>query len=441
MHAAATMTLENAIEETDVVHLARSLIRIDSSNYGPGKAEGEATAADFVRSNLEEVGLKCDVFEAVPGRSNLVARFPGKDPSLPALLLHGHLDVVPADPDEWSVDPFGAELRDGLIWGRGAVDMKGTDAMILASVKDMIRSGHQPARDVVLAFFADEESGCSLGSGWMVKEHPALFSGVGNAISEVGGFSVDIAGKRAYLLQTGEKGVLWVRLTAEGTPGHGSQIHSNNAVVKLAKAVGRIGDAQWPVQLGNTTQELMRRVKLLADLGQDTDARIIAAATGFGSRFIAPSLQNVANVTIFNGGYKENVVPGRATAMIDIRYLPGQRDSVLERIEELVGSEIRVDIESDLDALENDFDGDLVRAIADTLRHHDPEAELLPYLFPGGTDNKLLSQLGIRGFGFAPLRLPADLDFPSLFHGVDERIPVDSLVFGQRVLTDLLRNY
>lgn len=428
-------------EAAEVVRIARDLIRIDTSNHGPGRAEGEAEATDYCRALLEEVGLACQVFEAERGRTNLVARWPGLDPGLPALMVHGHLDVVPADPDDWTADPFGAEIRDGMIWGRGAVDMKGTDAMILASVREMIANGEQPRRDVVLSFFADEESGCVRGSAWMVDEHPHLFEGVGNAISEVGGYSVDIAGKRAYLLQTGEKGAMWARLTAEGTAGHGSQLHDDNAVVKLAEAVARIGRASWPVTLTDTTGQLLERVRLMAGLPAGTDPVTIAEAAGFGARFIKPSLQNVVNVTMFNGGYKGNVVPERACATIDVRCLPGEHDHVLDRIRELAGPGVRVDVDVDFEALENPFDGDLVGQITETLRRHDPQAEVLPYLLPAGTDNKLLSRLGIRGFGFAPLRLPADLDFPSLFHGVDERIPLDSLVFGQQVMADLIRAY
>jgi len=416
-------------------------MRMDTSNYGPGRAEGEAEAADYSRALLEEAGLECRAYEAERGRTNLVARWPGRDPELPALMLHGHLDVVPADPDVWSADPFGAELRDGMIWGRGAVDMKGTDAMILASVREMLRNGEQPRRDIVLTFFADEESGCTYGSAWMVEEHPHLFEGVENAISEVGGYSVDIAGKRAYLLQTGEKGALWARLTVEGKAGHGSQLHDDNAVVRLAEAVARIGRATWPVTLTDTTGELLERVRVMAGLPVGTDPHRIAEAAGFGARFIKPSLQDVVNVTMFQGGYKDNVVPERASAVIDVRCLPGRHDHVLDRIRELAGPGVRVDVEVDFCAMENPFDGDLVGQITETLRRHDPEAEVLPYLLPAGTDNKLLSRPGIRGFGFAPLRLPADLDFPSLFHGVDERIPVDSLIFGQQVLADLIRTY
>jgi acetylornithine deacetylase/succinyl-diaminopimelate desuccinylase-like protein len=425
----------------DVCRIAQDLIRFDTTNYGSGRSEGEGECAEYVRSMLEDVGLSCQLFEAEPNRTNLVARWEGRDRSLPGLMLHGHLDVVPADASRWSVDPFQGVIKDGMLWGRGAVDMKDMDAMIIASVQSMIRDGEQPNRDVVLTFFADEEAGCERGSVWMVNNHPEAFAGVQEAISEVGGYSIDIRGTRAYLIQTGEKGVLWLRLRARGRAGHASQINTESAITSLAEAVVRLGNTVWPVSLTETTSQLLERVRQIGGLPDDLSAMEVAEATGVGARFITASLQNVGNVTMVNAGYKENVVPESADALIDVRFLPGQRELVLHRVRELAGDDIDVDIEMDLIALETSFDGPLVDAMERSLNKLDPDAEVLPYLLPAGTDNKALSRLGIRGFGFAPLKLPSDLDFPALFHGVDERVPLDALRFGQAVLTDLIRSY
>lgn len=423
----------------EVVRITQGLIKLDTSNFGVGNARGEAEATDYTRTLLGEVGLECSVFESDRGRTNLVARWQGANPDAPALLLHGHLDVVPAEPEDWTFDPFGGELRDGEILGRGAVDMKGSNAMMIAAIRQLIRRGERPPRDIVIAMFADEESGGEFGSAWMVKEHPQVFAGVTDAVSEVGGYSIDIAGKRTYLLQTGEKGALWLTLTAEGRPGHGSQLHEDPAIVRLADAVARIGSERWPIELGATTVDLFERVRDLAGLPADSDPESISQATGFGARFITSSIRNVANVTKISGGYKENVVPQRATAFLDVRVLPGQRDRLLSRIRELAGPGVEVKVEMESEPVEHPFSGEIVDRITEILGRHDLEAQLLPYLLPAGTDNKPLAQLGIRGFGFAPLKLPADFDFPSLFHGVDERIPADSLIFGQRVLQDLIR--
>ena len=235
--------------QDEVVGICRDLIRIDTSNYGDDSGPGERVAAEHVMGLLTEVGLDPELFESEPGRASVVVRLEGSDSSRPALVLHGHLDVVPARADDWSVDPFGAEEVDGLVWGRGAVDMKDMDAMILAVVRQMAREGRRPARDVVVAMFADEEAGGAKGARWAVDNRPDLFEGATEAISEVGGFSVDVDGRRAYLLQTAEKGLSWLRLVADGRAGHGSQVNADNAVTHLAEAVARLGRHPWPLQL------------------------------------------------------------------------------------------------------------------------------------------------------------------------------------------------
>jgi acetylornithine deacetylase/succinyl-diaminopimelate desuccinylase-like protein len=425
----------------EVVRIARDLIRFNTTNYGGGRSEGEADAAMYVKGLLEEVGLQCQVFEPEPGRITVVTRWRGKDPALPALLLHGHLDVVPADPELWSVDPFEGVIKDGMLWGRGAVDMKDMDAMILASVRDLIRRGEQPNRDIVLAFFADEEVGCALGSVWMVDNHPEVFDGVTHAISEVGGYSVEIAGRRAYLIQTGEKGLLWVRLRARGRAAHASIVNNDSAITRLAAAVAALGKAEWPISLTETTALMLERVRELTGSEPEAGPMQLADHTGAGAPWVRSSLMNVGNVTMFDAGYKENVVPESATALIDLRFLPGQRDDVLARLRELVGPDIELTTELELISLETEFGGPVIDAMIASLSRLDPEAAVLPYLLPGGTDNKALSRLGICGYGFVPLRLPPELDFPGMFHGIDERVPLDSLVFGQSVLSDLLQTY
>jgi acetylornithine deacetylase/succinyl-diaminopimelate desuccinylase-like protein len=425
----------------DVVQIARDLIRIDTTNWGAGKAKPEAPAADYVQALLEEVGLDCQRFEAEPGRTNLVARWMGANPALPALLLHGHLDVVPADAADWSVDPFGGEIRDGMLWGRGAVDMKDMDAMIIASVREMIRNGERPERDIVLAFFADEEAGCTLGSQWMVDAHPEVFAGVSHAITEGGGYTIDINGKRAYMLSAGEKGVLWIRMRSKGRAGHASMLNDDNAITTLAAAVVRVGAAEWPLKMTATTVVLRERLLALSGAEDTIGMEALVESTGMSSASITATLRNVGNVTMLSAGYKENVIPERASAMIDVRFLPGERDAVLAHLHELAGPDIEFEIEMDLIAMESPVDGPIVDALNASIGRLDPGAEVVPHLVPGGTDNKGLSRIGIVGYGFVPLRLPIDLEYPALFHGVDERIPLDALTHGQAVLTDLIRTY
>ncbi|MGC5166102.1 M20/M25/M40 family metallo-hydrolase [Luteimicrobium sp. DT211] len=428
--------------EDEVVDICRDLLRIDTSNYGDGSGPGERAAAEHVAALLAEVGLDVDVFESAPGRTSVVTRVEGADRTRPALVVHGHLDVVPARADDWSVDPFAAEERDGMLWGRGAVDMKDMDAMILAVLRRTIREGRKPARDLVVAFFADEEAGGVQGAQWAVNERPELFEGATEAVSEVGGYSVDVDGHRAYLLQTAEKGLWWLRLVADGKAGHGSQVNADNAVTRLAGAVARIGAHRWPLRLTPTVDALLRGVADLTGLPYDPHdpdgVDRLVAALGPASAFVGATVRHTANPTQLDAGYKANVVPGSASATIDARFLPGHEDEAEAQLRALAGEGVRFEtIHRDV-ALEVPFSGGLVDAMSAALLAEDPGASVLPYTLSGGTDNKSLSRLGITGYGFAPLRLPADLDFAGMFHGVDERVPLDALRFGVRVLDRFL---
>ncbi|MFJ2621681.1 M20/M25/M40 family metallo-hydrolase [Glutamicibacter sp. NPDC087344] len=428
--------------ENEAVEICRRLIQIDTTNYGGNKGAGELEAARYVVSLLEEVGLDPQIYESAPGRANVVVRLKGTDSSLPALVVHGHLDVVPAIAEDWSVDPFAAQVIDGMIWGRGAVDMKNMDAMIIASVRHLCRERISPPRDLVIALFADEEAGGDYGAGWMVEHHPELFAGATEAISEVGGFSVEINGRRAYMLQTAEKGIAWMKLTAHGTAGHGSQINTENPVTRLADAVSRIGGHSWPLSYTKTTRALLENVAELAGLEFDEqNPAPLLEAMGNVSRFVGATLQNTANPSGLEAGYKHNVIPGHAEALIDCRTLPDEHEQTLEKIKELAGEHVELSMVHEQDSLEVPFAGSLVDSMVESLLAEDPDAVVLPYMLSGGTDNKWLAKLGITGYGFAPLQLPAELDFTGMFHGVDERVPVSSIKFGVRVLENLLRSY
>lgn len=427
---------------TDPVTLASDLIRIDTTNFGGGKANGERAAADYVEHFLSRLGVGCTRYEVAEGRTNLIARIPGRQRELPALMLNAHLDVVPADAQEWSVDPFEGLVKDGFLWGRGAVDMKGMVGMILSSVATLLGSGQRPRRDLVLAFLADEEDNSHVGARWMVREHPEAFAGIEETIGEVGGFSVDIEGRPVFLVQTGEKGILWLRLRARGRSSHGSQINRDeSALLDLAQAVVRIGHESWEVSLTETTSAMLAGIAELLGRPETSDPDELAAATGACSSFVIPGLRTVSNPTIFRAGVKENTVPSTAEALIDVRFLPGQRDDVLARIQELAGGNVDVEIADEVEAVETSFDTELVATMRASVERALPGATLLPYLVPAGTDNPMFARLGIRGFGFSPLLLPPGFDFPAMFHGVDERVPVDALRFGAGVLHDLILNH
>ncbi|MGG5174183.1 M20/M25/M40 family metallo-hydrolase [Pseudarthrobacter sp. J1763] len=433
---------EQTRPEDEVVRICQELIRMDTSNFGDGTGPGERAAAEYTAGLITEVGLEAEIFESAPGRASVITRMEGSDPAKGALVVHGHLDVVPALREQWSVDPFAGELRDGLIWGRGAVDMKDMDAMILSVMRDFARKGIKPKRDIIFAFFADEEAGGSYGAGWAVENRPELFEGATEAISEVGGFSANIGGQRTYLLQTAEKGLSWLRLVAHGRAGHGSQINTDNAVTKLASAVTRIGEYRWPIELTPTTRQFLDGVTELTGVEFDPDnPELLLKELGTVARFVGATLQNTSNPTLLKGGYKHNVIPESAEALIDCRTLPGQEQQVLEKVRELAGTDVAVSYVQKGESLEVPFSGNLVDSMIDALHSQDPGAKVLPYTLSGGTDNKSLSRLGITGYGFAPLMLPDDLDFTGMFHGVDERVPAESLKFGTRVLEQLLTNY
>ncbi|WP_408623871.1 M20/M25/M40 family metallo-hydrolase [Kineosporia rhizophila] len=416
---------------------------MDTSNYGDNSGPGERKAAEYVAGLLADVQIEPQVFESEPGRTSVVARIPGEASDRPALLVHGHLDVVPAQKQDWQVDPFSGEVVDDCLWGRGAVDMKDMDAIILATIRQMRHEGRRPPRDIVLAFMADEEAGGVKGSSWLVDNHPGLFEGVDEAVSEVGGFSVELQGRRTYLLQSAEKGIAWVRLVATGRAGHGSQVNGDNAVTHLAQAVARIGAHRWPTVIPATVQAFFEGVheqtgvQLLT--GQEVDVEKLREMFGSTARWLEATVQNTANPTVLEAGYKHNVIPGQASALVDCRFLPGQRDELMRTLTELAGEHVKVEVLHSDVALEAGFEGGLVQAMRQSLLELDPGAAVLPYCLSGGTDNKAFSRLGIRGYGFAPLKLPADLDFAGMFHSVDERVPLESLRFGVRAFDRFLQ--
>jgi acetylornithine deacetylase/succinyl-diaminopimelate desuccinylase-like protein len=427
----------------EVADICRDLLRIDTTNTGDNATSaGERAAAEYVAAKLDEVGIASVIHESAPGRASVVARIEGTDPSRDALLVHGHLDVVPAQAAEWTVHPFGGEIRDGFLWGRGAIDMKDFDAMVLAVARDWARTGVRPPRDIVLAFTADEEAGGEYGAHFLVDKHRDLLDGCTEAVGEVGGFSYTVSKDlRLYLVETAEKGINWLRLHARGRPGHGSMVHDDNAVTALAEAVARVGRHRFPIVVTPTVRAFLEHLSDALGVEFDPDDPETAIAKlGPIANLIGATVRNTANPTRLAAGYKDNVIPSRASATVDCRTLPGQADLFLEQLREVIGPDIEIEHVQRQPAVETTFDGALVDAMAAALRAEDPGARPVPYMLSGGTDAKAFQRLGIRCFGFTPLRLPPDLNFSALFHGIDERVPVEGLQFGVRVLDRFLRN-
>ena len=433
---------EAASAQAEVIEILRDLIQIDTTNDGTDVGPGEAAAAEYVESSLREAGLEVERFSTTSSRrQGVVARLRGSDPTKPRLLLHGHLDVVPARAADWSVPPFAAEVHDGMVWGRGAVDMKDMDAMLIALARAWSRSGMRTERDLVFLFIPDEEAGGQHGSHWIVDHRPDLLDGVSEGVSEVGGFSLTLPDdRRLYLIQTAEKGIAWMRLVAEGRAGHGSALTDDNAVTEVAAAIARVGQHRWPVHLSPTARHMVAAISEAYGLELNLEDPVeLARQLGPVARFIGAGTRNTTNPTMLEAGYKANVIPGEASAVVDGRYVPGDEEYFFAEVDRLLGPTVRREFINHDVALEASYDVPLVEAMRAAIDAEDPGAAVAPYLLSAGTDAKAFSRLGVEGYGFSPLQLPPDLDFTALFHGVDERVPIDAVNFGVRTLDRILR--
>jgi acetylornithine deacetylase/succinyl-diaminopimelate desuccinylase-like protein len=434
--------------ESEVVDLVSALIRFDTSNTGePETTKGEAECARWVAEQLEEVGYTTEYVEAgAPGRGNVFARLEGANPDRGALLLHGHLDVVPAEASDWSVHPFSGAVEDGYVWGRGAVDMKDMCGMLIAIARHFKRAGIVPPRDLVFAFLSDEEAGGKFGSQWLANNRPDLFDGVTEAVGEVGGFSLTVPRKdggerRLYMVETAEKSMMWMKLSVRSHAGHGSMIHDNNAVTAVAEATAKLGRHEFPLVMTDAVGQFLQAITEETGYEFDLDSPDLPgsiAKLGPIARVVGATLRDTANPTMLKAGYKANVIPATAESVVDCRILPGRQAAFEREVDELIGPDVTREWVTELPSYETTFDGDLVDAMNGAILSVDPDARIVPYMLSGGTDAKAFARLGIRCFGFAPLQLPPDLDFTALFHGVDERVPVDALKFGTQVLEHFL---
>jgi acetylornithine deacetylase/succinyl-diaminopimelate desuccinylase-like protein len=428
----------------EAIEFAAALIRFDTTNRGGGDAK-ERPAAEFVAARLAEAGLDPVLLEPAPGRGNVVARVAGADPGAPALLLHGHLDVVPAAAGDWTVHPFAGEVRDGVLWGRGAVDMKNADAVLLAVVRDWARTGRRPARDIVLAFTADEEDTAEFGARFLVERHADLFEGCTEAIGESGAFTFHAdGGQRLYPVASAERGTAWLKVTARGRAGHGAKPNPENAVTRLARAVTRIGEHQWPERLIPAVRAAIAAIaEAVGAEAAGADAAGAEPSSGIGTlgnaaALVAGTVRNSANPTMLNAGYKVNVIPGEAVAFIDGRVLPGSEAEFAATMDELCGTDATWEYAHSEVPLEAPLDAPLVRQMTTALLAEDPAGVVVPYCMTGGTDGKQFARLGMACYGFTPLVLPPGYDYYAMFHGTDERIPVSALEAGVRIMDRLL---
>ena len=434
------MTDINTLEE-NVVKICADLIKIDTTNFGNNESVGENIAAEYVSEFLNALKIENKIVGPDNKRCSVLARIQGTNKELSDLVLHGHLDVVPVEKEKWSKDAFAAIIEKDLLWGRGAVDMKNGNAMILGSIAHLIKEGWKPKRNITIAMFADEEAGGKYGSHYVVNNHGEYFDNASEAVGEVGGFSHTLSnGVRLYLIETAQKGIAWMKLTAKGTAGHGSMINSDNAISKISRAINSLTNYKFPITLRDAVLQLLLETAHATNQQFDPkDPEKIILQLGTLAKLVSATTKNTVNPTMLNAGYKVNVIPGEASAYVDGRFLPGNQESFLNEIKTIVGEEIDVEAETFDVALEAPFENDLVSKMITSLEKEDPLAKVVPYMLSGGTDAKAMSKFGIKAYGFTPLMLPNDLDFTSLFHGHDERIPIDSLKFGARTMYRFLK--
>jgi acetylornithine deacetylase/succinyl-diaminopimelate desuccinylase-like protein len=437
---------ENTTNEA-VQHL-QALLRINTTNP-PGN---EREAADYLAEVLSVEGYDPVVLESAPRRGNVVVRYRGSGDGPPLLLL-SHLDVVPAEPEHWEHDPFGGEVADGMIWGRGALDMKSIVVMQLMTMLLLARGKVPLARDVIFAATADEEMGGQHGVGFLVDQHLDLIRAE-HALSEFGGFPVDLGGRRVYLCQVAEKGICWVRMRARGRPGHGSMPHSDNATVKLAEAVAKLGRADLPFHRTDAVAEMFEGMAhslggipgaglrlLLNPTLSPLLLRLLLGNHPFASYFHA-LLHNTVSPTVLRAGNKTNVIPSEAEVELDGRILPGQSlETFLAEVQAVVGPGFEFEPIEVAPPVETTSRTPLFATMAEILKRHDPGAAVVPMVMVGGTDAKHLARAGIPCYGFSPMRLPPEIDFLGMVHGHNERIPIEALAFGVQVLYKVVEAY
>jgi acetylornithine deacetylase/succinyl-diaminopimelate desuccinylase-like protein len=428
----------------EAARFAADLIRIDTTNRGGGDGQ-ERAAAEYVAARLAEAGVEPTLLESATGRANVVARIGGTQPGAAALLVHGHLDVVPADPASWSVHPFSGEIRDGVLWGRGAVDMKNADAVLLAVVAQWARGGIRPRRDIVLAFTADEEDTAEFGARWLVERHPELFDGCTDAVGESGAFTYHAApGQRLYPIASAERGTAWLKLTARGQAGHGAKPNPENAVTRLSAAMARIGAHRWPVRLIPTVRAAVAAIAEAAGRPEPADGfgamepDDLLAYLGPGAALVAGTIRNSANPTMLRAGYKVNVIPDEAVGYVDGRVLPGCEEEFCAALDELTGPDVSWEYAHQETPLEAPLGTPVLASMTQALLAADPGSAIVPYCMSGGTDAKQFARLGMSCYGFTPMVLPPGYDYYAMFHGTDERIPLSALESGVLVMDRFL---
>lgn len=434
---------------TTPAELCAHFIRYDTSNFGAGESTGETPLAEEIARILREAGYSPELYAREPHRASVMLRVAGTDRELPGLLVHGHIDVVPAEPEQWSVPPFEGRIENGYIFGRGAVDMKDMVAMMVATLLDWAEHGVRPKRDILFLFVADEEDRGDWGAGWLVDQHPELFSNISASIGESGGHATpltaaDGSSVMVYPIAVAERGTLHMRLRAEGLSGHGSRPTSDSAVTKLLAATHRINSYRWPLVIGDAVREYITETNTAlgyaVDLDTESGVELAIERMGDAGRVARVTVRNSSTTTVLQAGYKVNVIPGIAEAEVDVRCLPGTVESTKETLADLVGPGVSITFFDPGQPTNFSSSSPWFAAMREAVVRYDPDGVVVPYCMGGGTDSKSFMRLGIECFGFAPLTADSGGRRLNGMHSIDERVPVESVNGGQRLLDSFLRN-
>lgn len=425
--------------------LLQHLIRFDTTNP-PGN---EAACIAYINGLLTEAGIETTVKARDPNRPNLVARLKGRGEAAP-LLLQGHVDVVTTANQDWQHPPFGGELIDGCVWGRGALDMKGAVAMMVSALLRAKAEGMSPPGDVLLAVLSDEEAGGDYGAKWLAAQHPELFEGVKYSLGEFGGFSMYIQGHKFYPIQVAEKQMCQMRAIVRGPGGHGSGIHHGTAMAKLGRMLTKMDTSRLPVHITPVVRDMVQGFAsalpapldgMVLGLLDPDKTDVILDQLGPLGEALEPALHNTANATIVHGGEKVNVIPSEIVVDIDGRLLPSFTPSdMLAELGALLGDQVELQVVR-FDRYPTEIDMGLFDTLAGVIREVDPEGMPVPYLLSGVTDGRHFASLGIQPYGFTPMLLPPDYNFSATIHAADERVTVEAIEFGAEAIYKVIQRF
>jgi acetylornithine deacetylase/succinyl-diaminopimelate desuccinylase-like protein len=430
---------------TRPAEILQRLIQFDTTNP-PGN---ETACIQYIRGLLSDAGIDSTILAKDPKRPNLIARLKGAGNASP-LLMYGHVDVVTTENQQWDHPPFEGKLVDGFIWGRGALDMKGGVAMMVAAFLRAHAEGLQPPGDVILAIVSDEEVGGEFGAKYLVQEHAGLFKDVRYAIGEFGGFTMQIGGKRFYPIMISEKQICWMKASVRGEGGHGSMPVRGGAMAKLAQALKKLDEIHPPAHITPQARMMVEAMAsalggvqglLLGQLNNPAMTRTILKMLGERGRVFYPLFHNTVSPTILHGSSKINVIPNEASVELDGRLLPGFKpDDMTRELRAILGGDVRLDV-IQFEAGPAEPDMGLFDTLAGVLRESDPDGIPIPLLLSGVTDGRFFSTLGIQTYGFLPMTLPEDFKFASVIHTANERVPAAAIEFGTNAVYKALGRF